>query len=95
MRSCTCGRSGEDVDEASQLGQPGHPTTLFGDVADVGDAAERNEVMLAQRPHLDVLHQDQLVVADIKHRRQHLGRVLVHPGEQFGVQSSRPCAESP
>ena len=66
---------GVDVDQPGQLGQPGDLAALGRDVADVGDAGERHQVVLAHRPELDVADQDHLVVADVEGRGEHvLGR---------------------
>ena len=68
--------AGIDVDEARELGQPGDPPVLAGDVADVRDAVERDEVVLAGRVDLDVAHEHELVVPDLEERLQHVVGVL-------------------
>ena len=81
---------GVDVDEPGQFGQASDAAVLAGDVADVGDTGEGQQMMLADAPDLDVLDQDQLVVAEIEGGRQHLGRVLVQAGQDLGVRLGHP-----
>ena len=53
--------AGEQLDHPGQLGQA--EDALAGQVADVGDPGERQQVVLAQRVERDVPGQHQLVVA--------------------------------
>ncbi|MPM31940.1 hypothetical protein SDC9_78497 [bioreactor metagenome] len=84
------GTAGVDVDQPGQLGQTGHLAVGAGDVADVGDPGERHEVVLAHRPDLDVLDQDQFAVVDVEGRRQHLAAGPAHAREHFAVHPGDP-----
>ena len=77
------GPSAEEVDEPGQLGQAEDP--LAGQVADGGDADEGQHVVLAQRPHRDVLDQDQLVVLL---GVGEAGEVEGRDGQQLGIGGS-------
>ena len=81
---------GEDVDEPGQLGQPGDPAVGRGDVADVRDAVEGHQVVLAGAVDLDVLDQHHLVVAEVEGRGEHVLGVLPQAGEHLGVRPSDP-----
>ena len=59
-RSCTC-RSRRPLDDARELREPDEP--VAGHVADVRDAAERQQVVLAQGVERDPGDDDELVVA--------------------------------
>ncbi len=84
------GATGEEVDQAGDLRQAGDPAVLRRDVADVGDAVERHEVVLAGAVDLDVAHDDHLVVVDGEGRLQHaLGR-RVEAREGLGVGAGDP-----
>ena len=61
----------------------------------MGHADERDEVVLAHRPDLDVLDQHQLVVADVEGGGEDLARVLVHAGQQLGVRLGDPARGVP
>ena len=84
-RSCTWGALGVDVDEPGELGQPGQPALLAGDVARRAPPVERHQVVLAGGVQLDVADEDQLVVTDLERRRQHVLRLLEEPGEHLRV----------
>ena len=61
--------AGEELHGARELGEPEDP--VGGQVADVGDARERQQVVLAQRADRDVADQHQLVVpGSVVERRQ-------------------------
>ena len=77
--------AGEDVDEAGDLGQPRDVAVVASGCSRRVRRRERHQVVLAHRPHLDVLDQHQLVVADVERGREDLARVLVHAGQQLGV----------
>ena len=81
---------GVEVDQPGQLAQPGDPAVGAGDVADVGDAGERHQVVLAAAPDLDVLDQHELVVAEVEGRGQHLLGLLPQPGEHLRVRPRHP-----
>ncbi len=66
---------GEHVDEPGQLGQPRDAPALVGDVADVRDAVEGHEVVLAGAVELDVLDEDHLVVAEVERRGEDVLRL--------------------
>ena len=51
----------------------------------MGDAVEGHEVVLAGRVERDVANDDELVVVNVKGRREELGRVLVQAGEDLAV----------
>ena len=57
------GAAGEQLDHPGQLGQAEDP--LPGQVADMGDADERQQVVLAHRLHRDRAGDDQLVVSGV------------------------------
>ena len=80
------GAAGEELDGPGQLGQSQDP--VGGQVADVRDARERQQVVLAQRADRDVAHQDQLVVA---RGVVEGGQVEVGYGEQLGVGVDEPA----
>jgi hypothetical protein len=61
----------------------------------VRDAVERQEVVLAQRHHLDVAYEHQFLVVCLERGREHLRRVDPQSGEQFRVRASDPCGRSP
>ena len=61
-------RAGEVIDHARELRQPDDP--LARQVADVGDADERQQVVLAQRVERDVAGDDELVVAAVVGERR-------------------------
>lgn len=84
------GSLGEDVDQSRELGQPGD-LAVGGDVGDVGDPGERQQVVLAGAPHLDVTHQHHLVVAEVEGRGQHLAGVLLQTGEHLAVGPGHPA----
>ena len=67
-------RSGEGLDHARELGQPDDP--LARQVGDVGDADERQQVVLAQRVERDVACDDELVVAAVVGERRRRERDL-------------------
>ena len=69
---------GEEVHDAGELGQADDP--LAGQVADVGHAVEREQVVLAQRVEGDRGGHDHLVVALVGERR----RVELARGEHLG-----------
>src|ERR671910_1026382 len=81
---------GVHVDEPRQLGQAGDAPVGTGDVAHVRVTVERHQVVFARRGHFDVLHQDQLVVAELEGRRQDLGRILAQPPEHLLVGTGEP-----
>src|SRR6266536_198271 len=87
--------AGEDVDKSRQLGQPGDPAVVAGDVADVRDAVERQQVMLAEAEDLDVAHQHQLVVVGDEGGGQHLGRLDPQAGEELGIALRDPGRGTP
>ena len=78
--------AGVEVDGAGQLGQP--DDALAREVADVGDADERQHVVLAQGPHRDVAHEHQLVVLLAVGEGGHLERPRA---EQLGVGVHQPA----
>ena len=83
--------TGEDLDEPGELGQPGDPAVLARDVADVGDAVERHEVVLARAVELDVADDDELVVVDLEGRAEHVLGRHVEAGEDLGVGARDAC----
>ena len=62
IRSCTCGRRAYRSTNRAILRQPGDPAVPARDVADVGDAVEREQVVLAEARHRDVADQHQFAV---------------------------------
>src|SRR5690606_23001476 len=68
-----------------QLGQAGDAAVGAGDVADVGDADEREQVVLAGAGDLDVLDEHELVVGDVEGGAQVRLGVLREPGEELLV----------
>ena len=83
--------TGEDVDQPGQLGQPGDAAVVDGDVADVRDAVERHQVVLAHRADLDVLDQHHLVVAEVERRGQDVLRLLPQAGEDLARRPGDPA----
>ena len=79
------GSLGVEIDEAGQLAEPGDLAVSARDVADVGNPGERHEMVLAAAPHLDVLDQHQLVVAEVEDGGQHRLRILAKPAEHLRV----------
>src|SRR5215213_2628197 len=79
-------RAGEVIDHPSELRQPDDP--LAGDVADMGDAAERQQVVLAQGVERDVARYDELVVTAVVRER---GGVEVRGRQQLGVHGGHPA----
>jgi hypothetical protein len=62
--------------EARDLAEADH--LAFGDVGDVDFAEKGQHVVFAEREHLDVFHDDHLVVVDVEHGAvQNLGGVFV------------------
>ena len=89
------GAAGVDVDQPGQLGQAGDLAGVGRDVADVRDAAERDQVVLAGRVDLDVLDQHHLVVAEVEGRRQDVLGPLPQPGEDLLVRTGHPGRRLP
>ena len=78
--------AGEEVDHACELREP--QDALRGEVGDVGDAVERQDVVHAQRLERDLTHDDELVVALVVgegRQVERLGR------EQLGVRVRHPA----
>ena len=78
--------AGEQLDDPGELRQP--EDAVAREVADVGDALEREQVVLAERVERDVAGEDELVVALVVGE----GREVERPGrEQLGVGGRRPA----
>ena len=73
-RSCTCGRRAKTSTSRASLDRPVIRPSVAGDVADVRDAVERHQVVLAGAVDLDVRDQDHLVVAEVEGRGEHVRR---------------------
>src|SRR5690606_30444622 len=73
------------LDEARELGQARDAPVDVGDVADVRDAVERHQVVLARRVHLDVLDEHHLLVPEVERRREDVGRLLAQAREDLAV----------
>jgi hypothetical protein len=86
---------GIDVHEPRQLRQPRDLAVRARDVPDVRDAPERHQMVFAGREHLDVLHQDHLVVAEIERRRQDVLGRLPQPREDLLVRPGHPPRRLP
>jgi hypothetical protein len=71
--------SGEELDDPRELGQA--QDAFGGDVADMRDAMERHEVVLAQRMERDVAGEDELVVPFVVRER---GEVEWLGSQEFG-----------
>ena len=88
---------GVHLDQPGQLRQPGDAAVGAGDVADVRDTVERQQVVLADRHDLDVADEHQLLVVRLEGRGEHLGRVDPQAGEELGVGAGDPgrvsCAD--
>ena len=84
------GPAGVEVDDPRQLRQARHPAALAGDVADVRDAVERHEVVLAAGEDRDVLDEDQLLVVLVERLVQDGVGVGVEAREDLGVGRARP-----
>ncbi len=61
---------GVDIHQAGQLGRPGDLAVRGGDVTDVGDSLEGEQVVFAAGDQVDVLEQHHLVVAQAGHGGQ-------------------------
>ena len=79
-----------EIDEPGQLAEPGDLAISARDVADVGNPGERHQMVLAAAPHLDVLDQHQLVVAEVEDGGQHLLRILPQTAEHLRVRPRDP-----
>lgn len=73
------------VDDPRQLRQARHPARLARDVADVRDAVEGHQVVLARRVHRDVSHEDELAVRLVERRSQHLVGIDEQSAEHLPV----------
>jgi len=82
--------AGVDVDQPGQLGQAGDLAVDRRDVADVRDAPERHQVVLADRGQLDVLDQHHLVVAEVEGRGEDVLRLLPEAREYLLVRPGDP-----
>ena len=94
-RSWTWGRRANTSTRRASLDRPVILPVVGRDVADVRDAVERHQVVLAHRPHLDVLDQDHLVVAEVEGRRQDVLGLLAQAGEYLGVGTRHPRRRLP
>jgi hypothetical protein len=81
---------GEMLHHPGQLGQS--EDAVAGQVADVRDADERQQVVLAHRPDRDVPGENQFVVPLVIGER---GQVERARGEQFGVRVDHPAGRVP
>ena len=84
------GHAGIPLHHPGQLGQPSDASVLVGDVAHMGLAQEGNQMVLAQRVHGNVSHQDHLVVISLELAGQVRGRILVQPSADLGVHAGHP-----
>ena len=73
----------EDFKGAGELGEANN--TPVGDIADVGDTVERQEVVLTHAVEVDVFHQHELLMPLLEADAQHVGRVQPQPREYLGV----------
>ena len=94
-RSCTCGRLAYRSTSRASLLRPVIRPSAVRDVADVGDPGERHQVVLAAAPHLDVLDQHELVVAQVEHRGQHVLRLLPRARRTSPRTPARPAPGCP
>src|SRR5690348_9546405 len=84
IRSCTCGRLAYTSTSLASLDSPVMALDVR-DIADVGDADERDQVMFARPVQLDVADDDHLVVVRVEDGGEHVLRALPQPGELLGV----------
>jgi hypothetical protein len=56
----------------------------------VGDALERQQMVLAETHQLDVANEHELLVVRLERRGEHLGRVDPQAGEELGVGPGHP-----
>ena len=75
--------AGNRFHDAGQLAQSHH--LAAGNVADVGHAGERQEVMLAHAVEADVAHKDHLIVFLGEEFLEMHARVVVQAGKEFGI----------
>ena len=74
------------LDQSGELAQPHHPV-LGGNIAHMGHAVERQQVMLAHRIQFDVLDQHQFVGIHVEVLLQHIGRGSLQTGEQLAARA--------
>ena len=79
-----------EVDEPCELGQARHPPGGPGDVADVGDTVEGDQVVLARRVHRDVAHQDEFLVPFVEGGVEHLVGICEQSAEHLAVGARDP-----
>ena len=82
--------AGVDVDQPGDLAQPGDPAVSGGDVGHVCHTDEGQQMVFAERVHLDVAHEHHLVMRHVEGGGQDLGGVLAHPAEQFASRLRHP-----
>ncbi len=82
------GLAGQTIDHAGNLVQSNNPPAR--DVADVGGADERQQVVLAHRLQADVAQDHHLLVLLVKAAFQQRAGVLVQAAEDLGVHFGHP-----
>ena len=89
-RSWTCGRRANTSTSRASFDSPVMRPSVARDVADVRDAVERHEVVLARGVHLDVLDQDHLLVAEVEGRGQDVLGDIRRAREDLAVRARDP-----
>ena len=84
------GAAGEHVHQPRQFAQPGDLPVVRGNVAHMRHPVERHQVVLAGGVERNVLDQDQFLVVQVEGGGQDFRRVVVQPGEHFGVGLGHP-----
>ena len=77
----------ENIDKACQFRKPGDLTGRIGDIADVGDSVERQQVVFAGAVELNVLDDHEFFVTHIEYRRQDILGILSQTTEHLCVAS--------
>ena len=86
IRSCTCGRCETLSTTRASLLKP--DDFAVGDVTDVGDAGERQHVVLAHAVEADVANEHHLIVLFGEEFAEVQPRLIVQAGKQLGVHAS-------
>ncbi|GAA3164208.1 hypothetical protein GCM10020255_048870 [Rhodococcus baikonurensis] len=81
---------GVQIDDTRELRQTGDLARLSGDVANVGDAVEGHQVVLARREHRNVSHEHQFLVALVESCVQRVVGLGVQTREDLLVRARNP-----